>query len=140
MNKESEIIVNKLKPLFEVYNSPVLFAYLFGSQAKGKADKLSDIDIAVFFGKNTSESEKNKFLYDFEEKTREILPFVKKTDIVILNDTEHLTPLLEKEIVYNGILIYCKDKNARAHFESLAIAEWLDWEPYKIAYDKAILK
>lgn len=140
MYKEAENIVNKLKPFFEAHNSPVLFVYLFGSQAKGKADKLSDIDIAVFFDKNTGESEKNKFLYDFEEKTREILPFVKKVDIVILNDTEYLTPLLEKEIVYNGILVYCKDKNARAHFESLAIAEWLDWEPYQKVYDKAILK
>lgn len=40
--------INILKDYFENREN-VAFAYLFGSQAQGRATKLSDIDIAVYF-------------------------------------------------------------------------------------------
>ena len=55
-------IKNKLQHVFEDYQDKVLFAYLFGSVATGKADTLSDIDIAVFVAnpKNFSFDDKLK--------------------------------------------------------------------------------
>lgn len=40
--------IKNLKDYFEA-RGDVAFAFLFGSQARGKATKLSDIDIAVYF-------------------------------------------------------------------------------------------
>ena len=62
----------------------------------------------------------------------------KKIDLIDLNDFDSLTPLLEREIVYDGILVYSKDEAARAHFESVAIGEWLDWEPHHRTYHDAM--
>jgi len=42
------IITERLKDYFE-HREEVAFAYLFGSQAKGLASPLSDIDVAVYF-------------------------------------------------------------------------------------------
>lgn len=42
------IDINALKDYFET-RKDIAFAFLFGSQASGKATKLSDIDIAVYF-------------------------------------------------------------------------------------------
>lgn len=58
----------------------------------------------------------------------------KKIDLIDLNDFGSLTPLLEREIVYDGRLVYSRDEAARAHFESIAIGEWLDWQPYADFY------
>ncbi|ODS31026.1 MAG: nucleotidyltransferase [Candidatus Scalindua rubra] len=41
-------IVEKLKEYFKT-RKDTAFAFLFGSQARGKATKLSDVDIAVYF-------------------------------------------------------------------------------------------
>ena len=42
---------NKIKNLKEYFSNrkEVAFAFLYGSQAKGTATKLSDVDIAVYF-------------------------------------------------------------------------------------------
>lgn len=137
MKDRSEILARNLKPVFERH--PALFAYLFGSQAKETSDALSDVDIAVFFNPKSSERERDNFFIEIEDVIKARMPGIQKIDFVVLNNTDYLTPFLEKEIVYDGVVLYCVDKDARAHWESLAIAEWLDWEPYQKAYDKAIL-
>lgn len=44
----ADIDINALKKYFE-NRKDIAFAFLFGSQATGKATKLSDVDIAVYF-------------------------------------------------------------------------------------------
>lgn len=132
--------LTKNKKITEILKKyPVLFAYVFGSQAKGNAGPLSDLDIAVFFKPSVNQKEQDSALSEIEIAIKELFSKINKIDLIVLNETKYLTPLLEKEIVYDGKVIYSKDENARAHFESLAIGEWLDWEPYQKAYDKAIL-
>jgi len=46
MNKEE--IKEQLIPVFEKYRDRVVFAYLFGSTAKGDVYPFGDLDIAVF--------------------------------------------------------------------------------------------
>ncbi|MDO8676328.1 MAG: nucleotidyltransferase domain-containing protein [Candidatus Azambacteria bacterium] len=43
----TKIVENKIKKVLKNY--PILFAYLFGSSARGKTGALSDVDIAVYF-------------------------------------------------------------------------------------------
>ena len=47
--------IEKIKEILRA-NSSVKFAYLFGSRAKGIADKKSDWDIAIYFRKDPSET------------------------------------------------------------------------------------
>jgi predicted nucleotidyltransferase len=42
----------------ELDKYPIIFAYLFGSHAKDKSTKLSDLDLAVFFDRKIQEGQK----------------------------------------------------------------------------------
>jgi predicted nucleotidyltransferase len=130
--------IQKIKQALQKY--PVLFGYIFGSWAKSQTGLLSDLDIALYFSPKNSQEERTTAADQIEIALKELFPKISKIDLIVLNDTDYLTPLLEREIVYEGKLIYSIDENARAHWESLAIAEWLDWEPYQKAYDEAVLR
>jgi predicted nucleotidyltransferase len=98
----------------------VLFAYLFGSLAKGSVRPLSDVDIAVYL------SEKK----DFSEKKVEILGSLNdilgtdEIDLVILNTA----PLsLEMKILENKTVLVDKDTFFRHRYESAVIRKYLDF-------------
>lgn len=124
-----------LKPIFKKY--PILFAYLFGSQARKKISALSNIDIAVYFDKKISRNERFKLRYDIQDEIEAKLKVQEKVDIIPLNDA---TPLLEREIVYKGKPIYSKAEAERVHYEAGAIGRWLDWKWYEDQFNKAIEK
>ena len=115
--------INQLLPAAGSYlqsHHNVLFAYLFGSLAKGAPAPLSDVDIAVFL-KRGDHNAKNKLellggLIDVLE-TDEI-------DLVILN-TAHL-PLL-MNILRNKKVIVDKEPFARQIFESLTMRKYFDF-------------
>ncbi len=119
---------NKLEPVFKKY--PILFAYLFGSYAKARVRKKSDVDIAVFFDRRIQEKQRDSLRGEIRESVAHILKKYDQIDIVALND---VYPLLEKEIIYNGKLIYSKDDAAQAHYQARAVSRWLD---YKWHYDR----
>jgi len=54
-------MIEKLKKYFNK-RKDIAFAFLYGSQAKGNATKLSDVDIAVYFYPN------NRHPVEYEEK------------------------------------------------------------------------
>jgi len=74
MNKFSN---QKLKRIFK--KNKVIFAYLFGSQAKGKIAKLSDIDIAVFLNEKINSQK----YFDLKLKLMgEIMDFLRETILI----------------------------------------------------------
>ncbi|MBI5408439.1 MAG: nucleotidyltransferase domain-containing protein [Nitrospirae bacterium] len=76
---------DKLKNYFQAHQD-IAFAFLFGSQATGKATKLSDVDIAVYFypdRRHPVEYEEEKF-YNAEDKVRSALEKVLKRDVEML--------------------------------------------------------
>ena len=98
----------------------VLFAYLFGSLAKGPAMPLSDVDIAVYL------SEKK----DFSEKKMEMLGRLNdlletdEIDLLILNTA----PLsLEIKILEKKILLVDKNSFLRHKYESIVMRKYLDF-------------
>jgi predicted nucleotidyltransferase len=98
----------------------VVFAYLFGSLAKGKPTPLSDIDIAVYL--STEE--------DLPEKKLEILGGLNdilgtdEVDLVMLNSA----PLvLEIGILENKQVIVDKDPFFRHKYESLVMRKSFDF-------------
>lgn len=113
----------KLDRIFKKHK--VLFAYLFGSQAKGKSGPMSDIDIAVFFDDTLDAGQRfdkklqlMAALSDlFEKEEVEVLP---------LNDAY---PLIAHRVLKHGKLIYCQDIKKEKEYADKAIGEYLDWQP-----------
>lgn len=134
----TEEIKGKLAKYFST-RGEIKFAYLFGSQAKNNAGKLSDIDIAVYLDQNLDESRTFKKVRD-EYKRFDIrlgligetgrLLKTDKIDLVILNDI----PLsLSYRVVRDGKIIYCKDELKRIRFEARIMSMYFDRKYY---YDR----
>jgi predicted nucleotidyltransferase len=123
---------NKLKEIFK--KNRVIFAYLFGSQAKRKVGKLSDIDIAVFLDEKISPQKyfniKLKLIGEFMDffKTNDI-------DVVVLNEAP---PLLAHRILKEGKIIFCLNKKKQIEYEVRAIMKYLDWKPYLEKYTQEV--
>lgn len=100
----------------------VVAAYLFGSQAVGKAGAKSDVDFAILL-KNDIDRE-NYFglrLQMIADLTR-LLHF-NNIDLIILNDA---SPLLIHQVLKNGELIYSTSKQKQIKFVFKAIRDYLD--------------
>ena len=98
----------------------VLFAYLFGSLAKGSVVPLSDVDIAVYLSEKRDYSEKK---VDILGALNDILE-TDEIDLVILNTA----PLsLEMRILENKTVLVEKDTFFRHRYESAVIRKYLDF-------------
>jgi predicted nucleotidyltransferase len=121
------------KQIFKKSN--IILAYLFGSQAKGKAASGSDFDLAVLFKKSPSDPLALKEIASFSVEIDKLFPA--KLDIVSLNDA----PLLLKyEVVAYGKTVYSEDEKKRIAFEVSVIKKYIDEEPVRKLYDRALYK
>ena len=98
----------------------LLFAYLFGSFAKGKITPLSDVDIAVYLSAET------KLFIRKIEILGELTNILKtdEIDLVILN-TAPIT--LRMKILENKKVIVDKNSFLRYRYESLVMREYFDF-------------
>jgi predicted nucleotidyltransferase len=112
--------------------SDVLVAYLYGSQAEGRASTLSDIDIGVLIRDGLAKER----LWQLEEAIAADLRRVlhtDKVDLVVLN----LAPLrLRYEVIIRGEVLYSADDEARAAFESYSLRRYWDFAKYLAEYDR----
>lgn len=104
----SEQIVERLRKYFEERpDLAVASAYLFGSQAEGRAHRESDIDVAVLLQWDRYPIRDNRD----DARNRlgsELITILhhSKVDVVILNDAP---PLFGRQIIYDGIRAYLGD-------------------------------
>jgi hypothetical protein len=83
---------------------PVTLAYLFGSQARGKADRESDTDIAVLLDEGFSREERWKLRMKLQHSLADALhiPF-EEVDVVILQD---VPVLLQYNVIRTGVPVF----------------------------------
>ena len=112
----------------------VAFAYLFGSQAKGTAGSLSDIDIAVYFDEEVDADEH----FDLRLATSGEITDLYKTDEVDLIVLNEAPPLLAHRILKEGILIFSDNDKMRLEYEVKAVLKYLDWKPYIDKYTREV--
>lgn len=114
----------------------VVLAYLYGSQARGDAGPLSDVDVAVLFGPNVPERERfNRVLHLIGE-----LGSVFHRNDVYVVDLAEAPPLLRHRVYYYGRLLYCADDAERVHFETTALRDYVDTEPLRKIKRKYVLQ
>jgi uncharacterized protein len=103
----------------------ILFAYLFGSVAKGTASNNSDVDVAVFLDSTVELCEEGfGYLSVLTEELSALLST--RVDLVILNSAKIV---LKHQVLKNGLLLHTKSNEARRTFHELTIREYLDFKP-----------
>lgn len=121
--------IEYLLPMAQAYlksREDVLFAYIFGSLARGKISPLSDLDISVYLKEDA----------DFVEKKMETLGKLielletDEIDLVILNSA----PLtLRMKILESKKVIVDNAPFLRHRYESLTMREYLDFSIREMA-------
>jgi predicted nucleotidyltransferase len=114
---------------------PVVFAYLFGSQATGKTHPRSDVDVAVYLEASVP---RDRYL-DYRlklpaglEKAR-----VGNVEVIVLNNV----PLrLRGRVLREGKLLYSRDEPARVRYVSKTLREFFDFEIHSRPLDEKFLR
>lgn len=114
----------------------VVLAYLFGSQAEGKAGPLSDVDIAVLLGPQVP---KERWTEVQIALTNELIGLFHRgdVDVVILN---RATPVLAQEVARSGQVIYEAEPGARVDFQIAALRRYVDTEPLRRLQNRRLLE
>ncbi|MCD5416185.1 nucleotidyltransferase domain-containing protein [Candidatus Bipolaricaulota bacterium] len=126
----AEEIRSKLEP-YSAGQGEILPAYLFGSAAQGRMNRLSDIDIALLV-----DEEKFKELdigRPYGYKAAMIaglmgLLRMNEIDLVLLHQA---SPLLANEVISEGSLLFCRDEDVRIAFEVSVKHRYIDTEPLR---------
>jgi uncharacterized protein len=113
----------------------VIFAYLFGSHARGRTHALSDVDVAVFLDDGLDSGQRFQARLDI---MGDLTPIVHtdEVDVAVLNGT----PLaLNYRVLRDGRLLSCRDRDRRIAWEARTISRYLDYKPVLDRFDRAIV-
>ncbi len=128
-----EAQINLIKNLFLKDNS-ILVAYLFGSQARDKTNKYSDIDIAILFNEKINENDYTDKQIAMMANLNKVLN--KEVDILILNKA---SLFLRYHILKEGIKVYERPDRNEHNFEAVAIMQYFDFLPIKKRIENGLL-
>jgi predicted nucleotidyltransferase len=113
--------------------SPVLFAYLYGSYAIHQAHPFSDLDIAVYIEKPLATRESMKLEMDLSLEMDKRFPGGPSSDVRTIN---HMPLAVAGSAITEGILIYCIDDDARIDFEMIIRRSYFDFLPFIKKYQR----
>jgi predicted nucleotidyltransferase len=100
----------------------IILMILHGSQASGRANRQSDVDIGILTTKKIDSEQHLKILHDFSEI------FGDQFDPVILNGAE---PLITYQVAIHGKPLFEQRKGAFAAFQVQAISRYLDSKKFR---------
>ena len=113
----------------------VVAAYLFGSLAVGRANRLSDVDVAVLLVAGlTAEVAVERQL----ELSEALNAFANREVQVTLLNTA--SPQLAYQVIRDGRLLVQRDPQTRIAFEVRAMKRYFDLQPMLAAYDQALAR
>lgn len=110
----------------------VIFAYLYGSAARGTMGEDSDVDIAVFL-----ENPKQDPLLEADISLELEQTLDRGVDVRIIN---HAPAIFTNQVLKEGILLFSRDEPLRINFVVRNINEYLDFLPIINEYDKKRLE
>jgi len=131
-NSLQNVSTTDLSALFA--GQPVAVAYLFGSQARGDAGPLSDVDVAVLLDGGTSPGEALALRLRLMEAIGRAL-CIERVDVIVLNDAPYL---LQHRVIRDGRVLYCPDELARVRYEFRVLRDYLDFRYFEDKYFRAV--
>ena len=116
-------------------SEPVLWAYLFGSRARGTARPDSDADVAVVLSPDVAPTDRLEVQLRLARRlTRS--PGLTDIDLVVLDGA----PLpLRGRVVQEGRVVYSVDEGARIAYDSRTAREFYDYSIWIAPFDAEML-
>ncbi|HEV3094133.1 MAG TPA: nucleotidyltransferase domain-containing protein [Solirubrobacteraceae bacterium] len=105
----------------------VVAASLIGSQARGAAGPLSDVDVGVWHVQELDSEARLRLRLELARDCARALG-TDEVDVVPLNSA---SPLMRHRAVRDGRRLIERDRKARVSLEARAIVEYLDTEPLR---------
>jgi predicted nucleotidyltransferase len=102
-------------------------AMLIGSQARGTAGALSDVDVGVWHDPALPAGPRFSLQLKLAKEARRAL-HTEEVDVVMLNQA---SPLLRQRAVRDGIRLVERDRAERVRMETQAILDYLDTKPLR---------
>ena len=123
--------IKKLEEILSKYDF-IQFALLFGSHANGKANYLSDIDIAI-------ETDRELDLLTYRDIISTLESFYgKNIDLVITNDLYKKNPKIAFNITDNHKVVFVKEKNRYIDFKANSLKYYFDMSYMYKMFDDAL--
>ncbi len=113
----------------------VIAAYLFGSQAKGKATAESDVDIALLV--RADFDLQAHFMYRIEQMVALEQLCQRPVDVVLLNQADLV---LRDQVLKYGRLLYESDHRQRVAFEVRSRQAYYDFQPMLTLFQRALVR
>ena len=114
----------------------VVLAYLFGSHARGQAWTHSDVDVAVLLENRPDDDRCFDARLEVIGGLVDVL-HTNEVDVLILNQAP---AALRYAVLRDGILLFCRNRQAMIEFRLRALNEYLDFKPILKRHERAILE
>lgn len=114
----------------------VILAYLYGSQARGAAGPLSDVDVAVLFAREVAAASRFKAILGLHTELARVF----ERDDVNVFDLEKGAPALNNNVRVQGKLLYCSDDKTRLDFLLRTLQEYEDTKPLRREQNRYLRK
>ena len=138
MNQWNQDVLKKLAEEFEKKDE-ILFAYLYGSRAKGNERKGSDIDVGIYVNEKVLEDP--WYQIKLQSELQEKLKMDIVLDIRILNNSSVKFCF---EVIYKNPRIFVRDEMTMMEFETKTLLIWYDirhtWEKFYAEQLEALRK
>lgn len=105
----------------------VVAAMLIGSQARGEAGPLSDVDLAIWHEPDLNRDQRWGLLMALMGAAQDALG-TNEVDVVMLN---HAPPLLQHRAIRDAVRLVERDHAQRVRFEEGALLNYLDTKPLR---------
>jgi uncharacterized protein len=115
-----ERLARALSPRVEV-----LEAYLFGSQALGRSQPHSDVDVAVYLAPGQIDDSGLGYVSALSASLQQALGR-SDVDLVVLNDAP---PVLYHRVLRDGVRVTARDLRATTTREGQALSRYCDYQP-----------
>lgn len=130
-----EIDDDALRRLSEALDKDgVVAAMLIGSQARGEAGPLSDIDIAVWHEPGLDRDRKWNLQMELIGAAGEALK-TNEVDLVMLNEAP---PLFQHRAIRDAVRLVERDHAQRVRFETRALLDYFDTAPLRLALRESL--
>ena len=101
----------------------IIFALVFGSQANGKANRLSDVDIGIFTKDDIPLLRMGRIVSALEKVLK------KEVDLVVLNDLYKRKPNFAFQVISSAKLLFTRDEDLFVEFKKNVFLYYLDAKP-----------